>query len=171
MSFHPQVRLATRADARWIAELSRDRIEHGLGWSWTASRVARSIAAPDTNVVLACDGAQRLGFGAMRYHDDEAHLLLLAVESWQARRGVGRLLVGWLEESARCAGIGQVYLEARAVNAAARAFYQRLGYRECELVAGYYQGREASVRMAHDLWSAAPAAAGGSPDRQPRRGS
>jgi [ribosomal protein S18]-alanine N-acetyltransferase len=162
----PHVRLAARSDARWIAELSRDRIEHGLGWSWTEARVAQSIAAPETNVVLACDGAQRVGFGIMRYGSEEAHLLLLAVESRQTRRGIGRMLLAWLEDSARCAGIGEVYLEARACNDGARAFYRRLGYRECELLDGYYQGREASVRMARDLWTASPAAAAGRADRQ-----
>jgi ribosomal-protein-alanine N-acetyltransferase len=161
------VRLATRSDARWIAELSRDRIEQGLGWSWTEARIAQCIAAPETNVVLACDGAQRLGFGIMRYGAEEAHLLLLAVESRQTRRGIGRMLLGWLEESARCAGIGEVYLEARAGNDPARAFYRRLGYRECELLDAYYQGREASVRMARDLWTASPAPVPGRADRQP----
>jgi hypothetical protein len=28
------LRLASPADAQSIAELSRDAIEHGLGWSW-----------------------------------------------------------------------------------------------------------------------------------------
>jgi ribosomal-protein-alanine N-acetyltransferase len=146
------LRLATRDDAPTIARLSRDRIEQGLGWSWTAPRVLRSIADADTNAVVARDGARLLGFGIMKYRDDEAHLLLLAVRAECARHGVGTALVDWLEQSALVAGVGQVYLEARATNAGARAFYRERGYREVQSLPGYYQGREACVRLAKDLW-------------------
>ncbi|MDO9352412.1 MAG: GNAT family N-acetyltransferase [Solirubrobacteraceae bacterium] len=148
------VRLAHRDDAPAIAALSRDRIEQGLGWSWTAPRVLRSIGDRGTNVAVAQHGDQRLGFGIMKYHDDEAHLLLLAVHADAGRRGVGSALVRWLEQSALIAGVGQVYLEARLTNGAARAFYARLGYREIQTLPGYYQGREACVRLAKDLWLA-----------------
>jgi len=116
------LRLAARDDALAIARLSRDRIEQGLGWSWTAPRVLRSILQAETNAVVALDGEQLLGFGIMKYGDDEAHLLLLAVHAECVRRGVGTALVDWLETSARVAGVGQVGLEARATNAGARSF-------------------------------------------------
>jgi ribosomal-protein-alanine N-acetyltransferase len=148
----PTLRLATRDDAQAIAQLSRDRIEQGLGWSWTALRVLRSIRDRETNVVVALDASESLGFGIMKYHDEEAHLLLLAVRAERVRQGIGSALVDWLERSALVAGIGRVSLEARASNASARAFYLRLGYREIQSLPGYYQGREACVRMARDLW-------------------
>jgi ribosomal-protein-alanine N-acetyltransferase len=88
----------------------------------------------------------------MKYHDEEAHLLLLAVRTERVRQGIGTALVDWLERSALIAGIGRVSLEARASNASARAFYLRLGYREIQSLPGYYQGREACIRMARDLW-------------------
>ena len=75
------LRLATRADAPAIASLSRDRIEQGLGWSWTAPRVMRSIRDHETNVLVARQGAASLGFGIMKYHDDEARLVLRAVRT------------------------------------------------------------------------------------------
>ena len=148
----PTLRLATRDDAQAIAQLSRDRIEQGLGWSWTALRVLRSVRDRETNVVVALDASESLGFGIMKYHDEEAHLLLLAVRAERVRQGIGTALVDWLERSALVAGIGRVSLEARASNASARAFYLRLGYREIQSLPGYYQGREACVRMARDLW-------------------
>lgn len=156
MRTKPTIRLATRADAPGIAALSRDRIEQGLGWRWTAPRVLHSILERSTNVVVATDdgGTQTLGFGIMKYRDDEAHLLLLAVRADAGRRGVGGSMLGWLEASALVAGVGQVYLEARLTNAAARAFYAKLGYREIQTLPGYYQGREACVRLAKDLWLA-----------------
>ena len=150
------IRLARASDAPRIAGMSRDLIESGLGWSWTAPRVLRSLADAQTNVVVALAGDERIGFAIMKYHDDEAHLLLLAVQPASGRRGVGTALVAWLEKAALVAGVGQVYLEARVTNGAARAFYKRLGYSEIQLVPGYYQGREASVRLAKDLWAERP---------------
>ena len=146
------LRLATDADALRIARMSRDEIERGLGWSWTTQRVLRSIFDAETNVVVALDAGRLVGFAIMKYLDDEAHLLLLAVEPRSRRKGVGATLVRWLEQAARTAGVGQVWLEARLGNAAARAFYKRLGYREIQVLRGYYQGREACVRIARDLW-------------------
>jgi ribosomal-protein-alanine N-acetyltransferase len=157
MAVSPEIRLATRADAAAIARMSRDLIEYGLGWSWTVPRVLRSIADAQTNaVVLPSTGGALAGFGIMKYLDDEAHLLLLAVHPARQRRGTGSRLVAWLEGSAQVAGIGQIYLEARVSNLAARAFYRHLGYQEIQQVEGYYSGREASVRLARDLWSQRP---------------
>ena len=147
------IRFATRADALAIAEMSRDLIEHGLEWSWTKERVRRCLRHPDTNVVVAIRDADRAGFGIMKYGDEEAHLLLLAVRPAHGRRGVGRALVEWLEASARVAGIVRISLEARFSNVDARNFYARLGYSQAELLPGYYGGRETSVRMAKELGS------------------
>lgn len=165
MGLASSIRLARRDDAPAIARLSRDQIERGLGWSWTAPRVLRSILDPASNVIVAPAAASGqggpAGFGIMKYHDDEAHLLLLAVDPASRRRGLGAALVGWLEHAAQVAGIGTIYLEARAGNGGARAFYRHLGYREIQQVDGYYAGREASVRLARDLWETSePPAAG-----------
>lgn len=150
------LRLAHRGHAHAIATLSRDRIERGLGWSWTARRVVRSIADADTNVLVALDAADALqGFGIMKYGDDEAHLLLLAVQAARGRRGIGSALMGWLEAAALTAGVRSIFLEAREANGPARAFYRRLGYREVDLLPGYYQGREDSVRLLKNLWQTA----------------
>ena len=149
------LQLASGADAVGIAKLSRDRIEHGLGWSWTAARVLRSIDEPATNAVVATEsGAPLCGFGLMKYFDDEAHLLLLAVRADASRCGIGSALLAWLERSAQVAGIAQIRLEARLDNAAALAFYARAGYRQTQTLPGYYQGVESAVRMTKDLWPA-----------------
>ena len=154
MGIERAIRLAAPADAAPIARMSRDRIEHGLGWSWTPLRVAQSIADPLTNVAVVPDPAgELLGFAIMKYRDEEAHLLLLAVQTARARQGIGTALVAWLEKVALTAGLERVLLEARHTNTAARAFYGRLGYTERQVVPGYYQGREASVRMVKELRS------------------
>jgi ribosomal protein S18 acetylase RimI-like enzyme len=102
------IRFATRADALAVAEMSRDLIETGLGWSWTKERVMRSLRHPDTNAIVAVRAAHRVGFGIMKYGEEEAHLLLLAVDPAHARLGIGREMLEWLERSAKVAGLGRV---------------------------------------------------------------
>ena len=101
----PDIRLATPADAAGIADMSRDCIEHGLPWSWTAARVLQAIHDPLTNVAVHARRGQLQGFGIMQYGDDDAHLLLLAVSPVARHQGLGRGLTAWLEHTARTAGV------------------------------------------------------------------
>lgn len=152
MYFKQTIELARPADAHAIAVLSRDSVEHGLGWHWTPPRILRTIHAPDVNVAVARRFGSMRGFGIMRYEENEAHLLLLAVAPECRRKGIGTALVRWLEAAALTAGIGCIYLEARRANAAARAFYRCLGYSEIREEPTMYARREAGVRIAKDLW-------------------
>jgi len=155
-----EIRLAMLCDAERIAVMSRDFIEHGLGWSWDAARVARRIRQRETNVVVAESGAELVGFGLMQYLDDQAHLLLFGVEPIYRRQGIGSGLLNWLETCAITAGIELIFLESRVSNAAARGFYGAHGYRELALMPRYYSGREDAVRMGKDMALAATGDAG-----------
>jgi len=146
-----EIRLAMLCDAERIAVMSRDFIEHGLGWSWDAARVARRIRQRETNVVVAESGAELVGFGLMQYLDDQAHLLLFGVEPIYRRQGIGSGLLGWLESCATTAGIELIFLESRASNVAARGFYEAHGYRELAVMPRYYSGREDAIRMGKDM--------------------
>ncbi len=148
------LQLATTADAHEIASMSRDLVEYGLGWSWTTARVARSIRGVDTNALVGRVRQRIAGFAIMHFGMEEAHLNLLAVQPDCRRLGVGRKLIRWLEESALVAGISVVYLEVRASNQEAQAFYRQLGYQQAGRMSAYYARRETAIRMAHDLWFA-----------------
>jgi ribosomal-protein-alanine N-acetyltransferase len=144
--------LGRRGDAAPIAALSNALIEHGLEAAWTASRVARRIADPETVVLVARAPAAALaGFAIMRFGDVGAHLDLLAVAAPLQRQGLGRRLLRWLEASALTAGTFHVSLELRANNTGARDFYQALGYAMSGHRPGYYQGREDAITMRRDL--------------------
>ena len=147
----PGLALARLEDASLIAAMSSRLIEAGLAPSWPAERVARHIRHVESVVLAARSGARVVGFAIMQFGDTSAHLNLLAVEASHQRRGLGRALVRWLEESAVVAGTFVIELELRATNERARAFYETLGYRETGRVAGYYQSVEDAIRMARDL--------------------
>lgn len=147
----PTIRLATANDAAAIAHLSRDEIEHGLGWSWTPGRIRRALSDTATNVAVAEDAGEILGFGIMVYSDEKAHLSLLAVHPACRQLGLGGRLLDWLERCAVMAGIARVELEARADNPGALAFYGLRGYSRFATVHGYYQGRVDAYRLVKRL--------------------
>jgi ribosomal-protein-alanine N-acetyltransferase len=156
MRGEPGLRAGIPADARRIAMLARDLVEHGLGWSWREQRILDAMRGGDDMVLCATVRNRVVGAAVMRFGIDEARLnLLLVAPPWQ-RAGVGRRLLEWLELSARTAGLSVVFLEVRAGNTVAQAFYRRLGYRVVSCLPDYYAGRETALRMARDLWAALP---------------
>ncbi len=146
-----RLELARRADAPLIATMSRRLVEAGLTPSWPAQRVIRHIEGSESTVLTARRGGELIGFAIMQFGDTSAHLNLLAVDIAHQRRGLGRALLSWLEQSALVAGTFLIELELRATNLGARAFYEQLGYRETGRVPGYYQQIEDAIRMARDL--------------------
>lgn len=142
---------AVAADAAAVAEMSRDLIEAGLGWSWSRQRVARAISDAETMVLTSRHGGRMIGFAIMEFGDEKAHLSLLAVNPGYQREGIGSRMFEWLKESALTAGIVIVKLELRATNVAAQQFYRSLGFEEAGWAVGYYRGRETALRMALHL--------------------
>ncbi len=168
--------LARASDAREIAEMSRDMVEHGLPWSWTPARVQHFITGSESSVVVARrdrNGAYLRGdapsnrrfiddrygrvrrgidaFAIMQFGDEVAHLNLLAVAPEHRLQGLGRQLIDWLTATAIEAGVFRINLELRTRNEQARAFYEKLGFEALGVVQGYYQGREAALRMTRRL--------------------
>ncbi len=132
--------LARSADAREIAEMSRDLIEQGLTWSWTPARVQHFISGPESSVVVARRERRIAAFAIMHFGDEVAHLNLLAVAPEHRRQGLGRQIMDWLTATAVEAGVFRINLELRTHNEAARVFYLRLGFDQLGVVQGYYPG-------------------------------
>ena len=147
----PEIMTARRADAARLAAMSKRLVEAGLEHCWTVERIERHLRHEDSVVLVSRVGGSVGGFAIMQYGDEAAHLNLLAVEPVHQRRGIGRRLVEWLEETARVAGSFTIRLEVRASNVGGCAFYRRLGYRETGEVRGYYQRHEDAIRFERSL--------------------
>ena len=148
------VHLAATSDARAIAEMSRDLIEHGLPWSWTPDRVNQAILDKDTNVAVVRDVRSLVGFGIMEYLDEDAYLVLFAVRADQQRQGIGSALLQWLEASAAAAGSYRIRVDARRDNDAARNFYSEHGYHEVQIKPLGYSERIDRIRL--EKWFRSP---------------
>lgn len=100
---------------------------------WSAAEFAALLAEPST-LLATLPG----GFALGRVAGPEAELLTLAVAPDARRRGTGTALVIAFEAAAAARGAEEAFLEVAAGNAAARALYDRLGYRRRGLRRGYY---------------------------------
>jgi ribosomal-protein-alanine N-acetyltransferase len=113
--------------------------------------VEHFIAGRESCVVVVRRHRRIAAFAIMHFGDELAHLNLLAVAPSHRRQGLGRRLMDWLTATAVEAGVFRINLELRTHNEAARAFYEALGFSHCGIVEGYYQGREAALRMSRLL--------------------
>jgi ribosomal-protein-alanine N-acetyltransferase len=150
------VSIASERDARDIARMSRDLIEHGLPWTWRQERVSRAIAAANTNVAVIRERQSLTAFGIMEYWDEDAHLVLFAVRPDRQRQGVGTAVLRWLEASALVAGSQRIRLEARRDNVAARSFYNEHGYHELTINSRMYSGALDGIKLEKWLHSQPP---------------
>jgi ribosomal-protein-alanine N-acetyltransferase len=103
-------------------------------WGWDAYRA--ELSKPEAVMLAArrdapdpLTGRRLIGFAAARINADELHINNIGVRPEARRRGVGRALLGACLEIAARKGARLAVLEVRASNAAARALYERLGFR------------------------------------------
>lgn len=151
-----EITLATVDQAETLGQMSRDYVELGLPWRWTPRAIAEKIRQKDTEVIVARDDERILGFAIMRFLEDEAHLLLLAVRPTARRAGVGRRMMEWLEKCAVTAGTWTIRLEVRVENRHAQDFYRALGYAVLGYRPGYYFNVEDALEMHRDLRASVP---------------
>ena len=125
------------------------------GEAWSAAMFAAQLGLPGVFALVCQDG----GVLVTRVAADEAEILTLAVIPPARRGGLGRALVQQAAAQARDAGAARLFLEVGSANAAARALYERCGFRPVGLRRRYYADGGDAVVMALDLTGGA--AAGG----------
>ena len=132
------------AEAAEAASLNAEAVVRGAA-AWSAGDYERLAqgAFPERFCLVAEEPPGQLaGLLIASVVPPAGEILNLAVTAALLRKGIGMALV---EEAARRmvqAGAGRVWLEVRASNAAALAFYRRLGFRETGRRPGYYREPE-----------------------------
>jgi len=147
-----KIDLARESDASPIGLLSRKYIETGLpGWVWDPSKVLHAIQDPDSMVVVTRRQDSINAAAILQFGRKTAHLNLLVVAVDFQRTGIGSCLLRFMENAAYLYGKSLLNLEVRASSDSALRFYRALGYRQTEIVQGYYQTGENAVRMSHRI--------------------
>jgi len=83
-----------------------------------------------------------------------ARLYSIAVATDERGRGIGEILLGAVEQSARRRGCRVLRLEVRADNPVAQRLYERKGYRRFGLKPGYYEDGQDALRYEKALIAA-----------------
>ncbi len=123
-------------------------IEHASGLQRrTVAARRRELRDKRTRGVALEVGGVVVGVGSLWLGVDEAHITAMAVAGEARRRGHGRRLVRGLVALAASEGLGEVTLEVRASNGAARALYAGCGFEEVGERPGYYADGEDAVIM------------------------
>ena len=102
---------------------------------WSEGEFADLLAQPGVFAVVEPDG-----FILIRRVLDEAEILTLAVRPAARRAGLGGRLAGQAAVRAARGGASRLFLEVAEDNAAARALYDRAGFRLIGRRRGYYAG-------------------------------
>jgi hypothetical protein len=99
-------------------------------WNPPEADIARARGRPNSEVLVAEAMGRILGTVMVGEDGHRGWVYYLAVEPGLRGRGLGRELVGAAEAWLRARGIRKLELMVRSSNAAVKAFYARLGYRE-----------------------------------------
>lgn len=120
----------------WSAELIRRELEN----EWSTILVARDASRPGNPLV---------GFVIFWVVHDEIHVLNVAVDPPERRRGVARALLAETLARAREKGAALATLEVRKGNVPALGLYEALGFRRVGVRPRYYadDGEDAVVMV------------------------
>jgi ribosomal-protein-alanine N-acetyltransferase len=145
------VRPMTGADVAAVADLETISFPQ----PWSESVLREELAGRDRTYLVAEDRDGRVvGYAGMLVTAGDAHVMTLAVDPPERRRGIGTRLVAALADAAISAGAARLTLEVRSGNGAAIRLYRRFGFEPAGIRPRYYRDDDAVVMWAPDIRSA-----------------
>lgn len=107
---------------------------------WDAPAVAKLLEHPGATTLIARTGFPKasVGFVMGQIAADDAEILAIGVATEWQRNGLGKKLMDGLERALQRAGAKRLFLEVAEDNVAARALYERRGFKEATRRKGYY---------------------------------
>lgn len=131
-----------------VMEVERRAFAH----PWSAELLRRELTHDWSTILLAIEDGRIVGFVIFWVVVDEIHVLNVAVDPAQRRRGIARILLAELLDRGRANGLSMATLEVRRSNEPALSLYAGLGFRNVGVRKGYYvEEREDAIVMTMDL--------------------
>lgn len=138
-----EIRDVTAEDIGKILEIEREC----FSLPWTERQLALQLE-PGHVFLAACEGGELVGYAGLGYVLDEGCISNVAVAPGHRRRGAAGALLAELSRRARALNLSFLTLEVRRGNAAARALYEKFGYKSVGCRKNYYQNpREDAILM------------------------
>jgi ribosomal-protein-alanine N-acetyltransferase len=141
----------TAFDLALLAALHAESFKAPWDQPWSAQSFAEILAMPGAQGWVMASGGTPVGFLLARFMLDEGEILLTGVVPGAQRRGHAGRLMRVAMDAARAAGVGTLFLEHAAGNAAAAALYGRCGFSVTGRRRAYYErrggGREDAITL------------------------
>ena len=102
---------------------------------WTADEFESLLASPNIKLF-----EQAGGFAIFRFAGPEAELLTIAVDPAVRRQGIAKKLMLTGHESAKSAGVEEIFLEVSQENPHAKSLYEHFGYEIRAIRENYFIG-------------------------------
>jgi ribosomal-protein-alanine N-acetyltransferase len=112
---------------------------------WSAAEIAKLMENQAVFALVHGNGAEAQGFVMGWTAAGDAEMLTIAVVPEARRKGFGAALVTAAGVTALVRGATSIHLEVAEDNAAARALYTKLGYKEAGRRHAYYAGEGGSI--------------------------
>lgn len=142
-----EIRDVTARDIGKILEIEREC----FSLPWTEQQLQTQLR-PNHAFLAACEEGELVGYAGFEYVLDEGYISNVAVAREYRRRGAAGALLAELSRRARELGLSFLTLELRRSNAAARALYEKFGYKCVGCRKNYYQNpREDAILMTLEL--------------------
>ena len=113
-------------------------------WNDPASDITLARRRENSTVLIGRDGNNIVATAMVGHDGHRGWVYYVAVDPERQGKGLGRTIMGAVEDWLREAGIQKLQLLVRRENAKASAFYQTLGYAESTsvMLAKWLDGRE-----------------------------
>ncbi|MBQ9953286.1 MAG: ribosomal protein S18-alanine N-acetyltransferase [Clostridia bacterium] len=107
--------------------------------SWSEADFEASLTDPSRFFWVATEGETLLGFCGLSQSFEQGDILNIGVCPDARGKGIGSQLLRQAIKTFQEQGGKELFLEVRASNAAAKALYEKFGFRQIGIRKGYYQ--------------------------------
>lgn len=125
-----------------IAKIERELFDD----AWDSLAVSEVLGQYGAGVLIACDdGDELMGYLIYQVVFEVAEVLRIAMDMDHQKRGVGRALLDEFKALCQAKGAQRILLEVRADNSSAIRLYERCGFYQIDVRAGYYKDEWGAV--------------------------
>lgn len=153
MEYDISFRSAGESDINAITAIENDCFTD----AWSKEAFKSSLANPFCEVIVAetYEDKMIVAYAVTMHMYEQGELAKVAVARQYHRQGIALRLVRWLLRIAEHEGVERVFLDVRQSNTAARALYEKAGFKSYAVTEDFYKSPvEPAIKMKKELHNA-----------------